>query len=381
MVLKINHAEMSQLLEHYYESKLPLFVWGTFGIGKSRVVQDTAKKIATSKDREFLDWNKATAEKKQEAFDNPEKYFILIDIRLSEYDSSDIKGLPDFKDGKKSIEFKVPFWALLLEREGSDGILFFDEINLATPLVVSSCYKIIYDRIVNDTKINDNWLILGCGNKSEDRAATHDISPPLRDRGGEVELVFDNDEWVKWAVKPENAISSEVIGYLSFKTGDLYKVDFDDEQKFTTPRGWERVNTLVKPLLEGKKDYKKLKTIVCSAIGEGVGSEFISYCKIKEQINLKEIIDKPKKMSDIDEKDISIKFFVTTAVAEQYRDKKIKFDKVMEVSKVLDSINNAELVAYLWKLCCGFDAKRFKSDFVAKVDSSLSKKYGKYIIA
>jgi len=381
MVQKVNHEELSQLLETYYESKLPLFVWGTFGIGKSRVVQDTSIKLATDKGREFLDWNKATAEKKQEAFDNPEKYFVLIDIRLSEYDSSDIKGLPDFKDGKKSIEFKVPFWALLLEHPKSDGILFFDEINLATPLVVSSCYKIIYDRVVNDTKINDNWLILGCGNKSEDRAYTHDISPPLRDRGGEVELVFDNEEWVKWAVKPENNISSEVIGYLSFKTGDLYKVNFDDEQKFTTPRGWERVNTLIKPLLDGKKNYSQLKTIVCSAIGEGVGSEFISYCKIKEQINLKEMIDKPKKIADINEKDISIKFFITTAVAEQYRDKKVKFDKVMEVSKVLDSINNAELVAYLWKLCCGYDAKRFKTDFIAKVDNTLSKKYGKYIIA
>ena len=158
-------------------------------------------------------------------------------------------------------------------------------------------------------------------------------------------------------------------------------VDDKDGQKFSTPRGWERVNTLIKPLLAGKKNYSKLKMVVCSAIGEGVGSEFISYCKIKEQINLKEMIEKPKLIANIDEKDISIKFFITTAVAEQYRDKKVKFDKVMEVSKVLDSTNNPELVAYLWKLCCGYDAKRFKTDFIAKVDNTLSKKYGKYIIA
>ena len=380
MVLKVNHGELASLLETYYESKLPLFIWGTFGIGKSRVVADTAIKLAETKNRKFLNWNKATANEKQDAFENPSKFFVLIDIRLSEYDSSDIKGLPDFKDGKKSIEFRVPFWALLLEKEGSDGILFFDEINLATPLVVSSCYKIIYDRVVNDTKINDNWLILGCGNKSEDRAYTHDISPPLRDRGGEVELMFDNEEWIQWAVKEKNAITSEVIGYLSFKTGDLYKVNHDDEQKFTTPRGWERVNTLIKPLIE-RKDYKNLKMVVCSAIGEGVGSEFVSYCKIKEQVNLPELIKNPKKIADIEEKDINIKFFVTTAVAEQYKDKKVTFEKVLEVSKVLDSVNNAELVAYLWKLCCGFDAKRFKADFVKKVDTSLSEKYGKYIIA
>ena len=380
MVRKINHNELQTLINHYYQKKTPMFVWGTFGIGKSRVIKDTAQQIAEQKGKELVLWNGISSEMKQKVFDNPKKYFALIDIRLSEYDSSDIKGLPDFRDGKKSIEFKVPFWALLLEKEDSDGILFFDEINLAVPLVVSSCYKIIYDRVVNESKINDNWFIIGAGNKNDDRAHTHDISPPLRDRGGEVELVFDNEEWVKWAVKPENNIASEIIGYLSFKTGDIYKFNPDDEQKFTTPRGWERVNTLIKPLIE-KKDYSKLKTVVCSAIGEGVGSEFISYCRIKEQINLKEMIEKPKKIADIKEKDISIKFFVTTAVAEQYRDKKLKFDKVIEVSKVLDSINNAELVAYLWKLCCGFDAKRFKADFVKKVDGALVDKYGKYIIA
>ena len=378
MVLKIKHDELGSLLEVYYEKKTPLFIWGTFGIGKSRVVQDTAMKIAISKNREFLNWNKATTIKKDDAFAHPDKYFILIDIRLSEYDSSDIKGMPDFVDGKKSIEFKVPKWALLLEKEESDGILFFDEINLATPIVVSSCYKIIYDRVVNDTKINDNWLILGCGNKSEDRAYTHDISPPLRDRGGEVELILDGEQFIKWAV--QNNLSSEIIGYLSLKTGDVYKVNFDDEQKHTTPRGWERVDSLTKELI-GTKDYDKLKMVVCSAIGEGVGNEYVSYCKIREQINLKDIIEHPKKIADIKEKDIHIKFFVATALAEQYKDKKVKFDKILEASKVLDKIGNSELVAYLWKLSCIYDGKRFKTDFIKTVDSTLSDKYGKYIIA
>jgi hypothetical protein len=131
----------------------------------------------------------------------------------------------------------------------------------------------------------------------------------------------------------------------------------------------------------GSKDYDKLRMVVCSAIGEGVWSEYVSYCKIREQINLKDIIEHPKKIADIKEKDIHIKFFVATALAEQYKDKKIKFDKILEASKVLDSIGNAELVAYLWKLSCIYDGKRFKADFIKTVDNTLSDKYGKYIIA
>ena len=169
MVKKVTHKELNVLIEHYYKTKEPLFIWGTFGIGKSRVMREVAIDKAKEKGKEFVEWNKTNPDKKQEVFNNPEKYFVFIDIRLSEYDSSDIKGLPDFQSDKKSIDFRVPFWALLLEKPESDGILFFDEINLATPLVISSCYKIIYDRVVNDGKINDNWLIVGCGNKQEDR--------------------------------------------------------------------------------------------------------------------------------------------------------------------------------------------------------------------
>jgi hypothetical protein len=379
MVLKIKHDELRELLRHYYQHKTALFIWGTFGIGKSRVVQDTAMELATTKKREFINWNKCENDKKEDAYAHPEKYFYLIDIRLSEYDSSDIKGMPDFVDGKESIEFKVPKWALLLEKPESDGILLFDEINLATPIVVSSCYKIIYDRVVNEKKINDNWLIIGCGNKAEDGANTHDLAPPLRDRGGEVELVLDGEQWIKWAI--QNGVSSEVIGYLSLKTQDIHhKYNPEDEQKYTTPRGWERVDTLTKPLLESK-DYDKLRLIVCSAIGEGVGSEFVSYCRIKEQINLKDMIDNPKKIATIKDKDIHIMFFVATALAEQYKDKKVKFDKILEASQVLDGMNKSEIVAYLWKLSCIYDGKKFKADFIKSVDTTLSDKYGKYIIA
>ena len=135
-----------------------------------------------------------TKEEKQKVYEYCEKYFVLIDIRLSEFDSSDVKGLPDFRQDKESIEWKVPFWAKLLEKENSDGILFLDEFNLGTPLVMSSFYKVLYDRVVNDSKISDNFLIIGAGNREQDRAYTHSIPSPLRDRGGEVELIASRNK-------------------------------------------------------------------------------------------------------------------------------------------------------------------------------------------
>jgi hypothetical protein len=380
MVRKVNHKELRTVIKHYYNLKPTpesLFIWGTFGIGKSRVIKDVAQELALEKNKEFIDWHKTTPEQKQELFSHPEKYFVLIDIRLSEYDSSDIKGLPDFQSSdKKSIEFRIPYWALFLQLPDSDGILDFDEINLATPLVISSCYKIIYDRVINDGKINNNWSIIGCGNKQDDRANTCDIPPPLRDRGGEVELVIpDIDAFTEWAVN--NNINTQIIGFLNFKSSNLFKVDFDDEQKFTTSRGWERVSKLIKDI--DNKDLETLSLIISSAISEGISKEFMAYWKLSTQIDLDEIIKNPKQISGIT--DIGTKFFITTAIADKYKDQKIKFVKIMEVSEVLDKNASPELVAYLWRLSSGM-SKQFKKDWMGTKDSDekLIEKYGKYIL-
>jgi len=371
MVKKVNHIELKKIIEQYYKTKIALFIWGRFGIGKSAVVRDVAIDIAKNKNREFVEWNKLTTADRDGVFKNPEKYFCLIDIRLSEYDSSDIKGLPNFKNDKESIEWKVPYWAKLLEKENSDGILFFDEINLASPLVISSCYKIIYDRIINEGKINNNWLIIGAGNTEEDRAYTHDVASPLRDRGGEVELVgSDIENWTNWATN--NKIDIRIIGFLNFKSSNLYKVNYEDGQKYTTYRGWERVSKLI----ENINDYETLSLIVSSAIGEGVAYEFVAFCRLQEKLNLDEIIKNPKKINEL--KNIDEKYFLICAVADKYKDDKIKIDRIFEISEILDKMNNAELVVLMWRLCKSYKDK-FRDDFKKIKNMEMISKYLKYI--
>ena len=327
-MLKVSHKNLNELIKEYYKKKLSLMVFGGFGIGKSFVVRDTAEDISKSRGRKFVEWNKLTKDEKQNVFEYPEKYFVLIDIRLSEYDSSDIKGLPDFKEKKETIEWKIPFWAKFLTLENSDGLLFFDEINLTTPIVISSVYKIIYDRVVNESKINGNWLIMGAGNRDEDRAFTHTLPSPVKDRCGEIELINPNNEdWSEWAIKKK--IDSRIIGFVNFKPSSLNNIDFNSNQKFTTPRGWERLSNLV----SGLKINETFELMCCSAIGEGIAREFIAFCKIQEKINLGELIKNPQKIEKIE--DISIKYFLTSAVAEQYGEKKLDFGNPLPLAQIV----------------------------------------------
>ncbi len=225
---------------------------------------------------------------------------------------------------------------------------------------------------MNDSPINKNWGILGAGNREEDRAFTHTLPAPVRDRGGEVELISPSiDDWTIWASK--HGIDSRIIGFLNFKTGSMNKVDFSDNQKFTTVRGWERLSCLIK----GEKISKSFELICCSAIGEGIAKEFIAFCKIQEKLNLNDIIKNPDKIKEV--KEVSIRYFLVSAFAEKYKDKKIKFDVIMKASKVFDEVDCAEFVALLWRLCSGY-TEAFKKDFLASDEDKFIEKYGKYLI-
>ncbi len=364
-MFQIKHEELNKLLKENYETKTPCFVFGTFGVGKSFQIKESSKEIAEERGREFKDWNKLDSNEKDEVFNNPSKYFVFIDIRLSEFDPSDIKGLPSL-NGNDTIEWKIPKWAKLITLEENDGILFFDEINLAPPLVQSSVYKIIYDRIIVESKINDNVLIIGAGNLSSDKAHTHEIPPPLRDRGSEVELkVPVVDDWIMNFAIP-NSIDSRIIAFLQYKESYLHKVDFKDNQKFVTPRGWERVSILIKE----KTDLSLIELLTCSAIGEGVAREFIAFLKIQNKVNLDGIIKDPKKLKGV--KEISVKYLLTTTLAEKYSLKKIDLKKISEFILILDEMDNPEFVVLLIRLCSQYtkDKKGGTSRFVKEFGTS-----------
>ncbi len=374
MTNKVNHSELKQIIKEFYKKKLALFIWGSYGLGKSRVLLDSAKEIAESKGREFVEWNKASREQKQRIYEYPEEYFCYTDLRLSEFDAGDFK-LPKFTDNSEMIEWKIPMCFNLMCKENSDGILAFEELNLATPLVMSSVYKIIYDRFISEYAMNNNWLIVGCGNLETDKAFTHPLPNPLKDRAGECFLqICDVDDWVTDFAIP-NGIDSRIIGFLNFKPASLHIVDDGDAQKDCTPRGFERLSTLIK----GVTDWKVIGLLSNCAIGKGTAVAFVSFCRISEKLKLEEIIKNPEKIKNL--KKIDEKFFLVSAMAERYKDKKIKFDIILKASEVLDEISNAPFVALLWRLCISYSKEQFKKDFLnSKGNYAICKKYERYIV-
>ena len=374
---RVNYKQISNVLNGHYALKKPLIIYGAFGIGKSGLVECSASELAIKEKREFANFFKRNAEEQAEITDNPEKYYSLLDVRMSERDVSDIKGLMSLGTDEEFIKYKTEKWLDYITQEDSSGILFFDEFNLASPMVLSNIYKIVYDRIVNDTTLSKNWLILMAGNRDGvDGAYTFSVPKPLRDRASEVELVADFEGWRDWAI--DKGLHHSVITYLSNSQTHFYMVDDNDGQKFSTPRGWERVSDFQHSKLSGEDKLECVK----STIGEGIAIQYLKYCELQSKMNLDDVLKNPKKIGDID--DVSIKYLLTGICADRYKngDKIVDFNKIMEVSQALDDSQNAEFVSLLWKLCLNYtkDTKKFRHDFMKIKDLKLLEKYKGYIL-
>ncbi|WP_198265394.1 AAA family ATPase [sulfur-oxidizing endosymbiont of Gigantopelta aegis] len=189
----------------------PVMIWGPPGVGKSQLVNQVAVKHGRT----------------------------LIDIRLSQMEPSDLRGIP-FKDGDK-VEWAVPSMLPNVEKHGSEGILFLDEITSAPPSVSAAAYQLILDRRLGDYQIPDGWAIFAAGNRQGDRGVTYSMPAPLANRFSHYEIDINLDDWVAWAY--QEGIDERIIAFLRFRPDLLF--DFDPAHNpvaFPSPRTWEFVH-------------------------------------------------------------------------------------------------------------------------------------------
>jgi len=228
----------------------PVMIWGPPGVGKSQLVSQVAQKH----DR------------------------MLIDIRLSQMEPSDLRGIP-FKDGDK-VEWAVPSMLPDAEKHGSEGILFLDEITSAPPSVSAAAYQLILDRRLGDYKIPDGWAIFAAGNRQGDRGVTYSMPAPLANRFSHYEIDINLDDWVAWAY--QNGIDERIIAFLRFRPDLLF--DFDPAHNpvaFPSPRTWEFVHRALKKFM----DHPELFVgALQSCVGPAAGIELNAFIANLDQM-------------------------------------------------------------------------------------------------
>lgn len=170
-----------------------------------------------------------------------------------------------------------------------NAILGLEEFNSAPPSVMAAAYQLILDRRIGDYLVPDGVMLLAMGNRDSDRGVTHQLAKPVANRFVHLEMEFDFDDWFIWA--GQHQVHPEVLGYLSkwkSKTND-----FDPNSPhhaFATPRSWEFVSKIIsRPQLPSNNT---LRALICGAIGDAIGAEFMQHRKFMEDMpNIADILD------------------------------------------------------------------------------------------
>ncbi len=221
----------------------PVMLWGPPGVGKSQMVAQIAARHGAP----------------------------MIDIRLSQMEPSDLRGIP-FRVGTQ-VEWAIPAILPNPAFHGASGILFLDEITSAPPAVSAAAYQLILDRRLGEYEVPEHWAIFAAGNRQGDRGVTYSMPAPLANRFSHFEVDTHLDDWVAWAYS--NDIDDRVIAFLRFRPELLF--DFDPAHNpiaFPTPRSWEFAH---RGLRKFEDDPDLLQGALQGCVGPAAGIELNAF--------------------------------------------------------------------------------------------------------
>lgn len=230
---------------------LSFFVWGPPGVAKSSIVQQFAKESGRP----------------------------MIDIRLSQIDAVDLRGMPYMPKGmdENSEDFGMKWSApaLLPKDPNSNAIIFLDEFPNATPSVHAAAYQLVLDRKLGDYEVPEGCLIIAAGNREGDRGNTFRLGAPIANRFVHFEIAPDFDSWREWAVI--HGIDSSIVGFLSAFNDEAYKFEPGSATRgFPTYRTWEFVDRIL-----NKGDFEAApkqiqRAAISGAVGVGTMTKYLA---------------------------------------------------------------------------------------------------------
>lgn len=256
----------------------PVMLWGAPGVGKSQMIAQVAENHQVT----------------------------VIDIRLSQMEPSDLRGIPFRVDD--TVEWAVPAMLPDAKKHGPAGVLFLDEITSAAPSVSAAAYQLILDRRLGNYEVPEGWAIFAAGNRQGDRGVTYTMPAPLANRFSHYEVDINLDDWVAWAY--DNGIDDRVIGFLRFRPELLF--DFDPAHNpvaFPSPRSWEFAH---RALQKFHDIPELLQSSLQACIGPAAGIELAAFVNSLDQMPDLEAILKGE--STETPKEIDLQYAVAAAL-------------------------------------------------------------------
>lgn len=279
-----------------FKAKRPVFLWGPPGVGKSEVIADLATELGGH----------------------------MIDLRLSQMEPTDLRGIPYFNKDLGTMSWAPPI-ELPTEEFAAQFpvvVLFLDEMNSAAPSVQAAAYQLTLGRRIGTYKLPDNVVIVAAGNRESDKGVTYRMPTPLANRFVHLEVRPDFESWFNWAVG--KGIHKDVVGYLSFAKNDMFSFDPRSASRaFATPRTWVFVSEF---LADDEATDAELRDLIAGTIGDGLSKKFMAHRKIAADMPRPEDVLNGR-VKELKIKEISAMYSLTISMCYELQDNFKKFGK------------------------------------------------------
>ena len=284
--------QMMKSLSTLISIQQPTMVWGGVGVGKSEMIHSVGESLG----------------------------YQVRDVRVALLDPVDLRGVPSVEDGV--TKWNPPIF--LPTEDEPKTLLFLDELPHGSPSVQNALFQLVKDRQLGEYKLPDSTVIVGAGNRIQDRAGANRVNTALGDRFIHLNLDVCADEWVEWAKKSKRVIP-EVIAYIRYRPENLFVFDAKAQVQ-ATPRSWEYASKI----MATSPDSDIEQELLAGTVGEGVSAELIGFLRTCRSLpSVDQIINNPEAI-DLDN-DPAVMYAVCSIIARKMDKKNInKFMKFLE---------------------------------------------------
>lgn len=207
------------------------FVIGKAGWGKTQIIKKCAKKFNRS----------------------------IITVYLDKIAKEDLGGIPVPKEtqyGNYQIDLAMPAWAAyMLAHPERDFLLFFDEMNQATPDVQNALMPIILEKTICGYEF-ENFICAAAGNFEDENKAVYELSKPLMQRLGNEPIIWSTHNDDAWKSSMDH-LRSKWLGKINCP--ELFDVLAENAMLFESPRLIEKyILESLHKLLPNKENFAKL---------------------------------------------------------------------------------------------------------------------------
>lgn len=302
------YKHLMMAINRSFAMKAPLLILGDPGVGKTEIVKQVSKQIAEyttvgeyiqpkdletvgdeiikykkqeeiesgqidksqNNHRYFVNWNELKRkEDKEYVINHADEFFILMDKSMAEVDRLDMGGVPDVASSKNKKPGEIEYMNTLLNLDltalttpGLEGILFLDELNLATKDVQKIFLK-LFERKVGNTELSSGIAIVAASNIPGEGVDSDALSAATLNRmgGGIGVLVADPNRWCDWAL--DNGVDERIVMFIKENSADFFYSPTPLEElrdrggQFPTPRSLVAFSRLYVKTLGGFVRAKK----------------------------------------------------------------------------------------------------------------------------